>query len=174
VIFKDLLGNIMEHAAVVALTGAGVVAKYAACVRQRSAFPIAGSSCLLPCCGLGTPVAGGITKATANRALRTGVPAVPSLAVQLEFMRLFVFRRWAPRARWTMSNSQDSFDAMAIVIGWIDACPQGPLEDLIGLYADRATVDCCREADSRAKSRCGDTGSRIAELNIRIPSRSTI
>jgi hypothetical protein len=43
-----------------------------------------------------------------------------------------------------MSNSEDSFDAMAIVIDWIEACREGRLEDLIGLYADGATVDCCR------------------------------
>lgn len=42
-----------------------------------------------------------------------------------------------------MSNARESFDAIGIVIDWIDACKQRRLDDLLDLYDDTATVECC-------------------------------
>jgi SnoaL-like domain len=42
-----------------------------------------------------------------------------------------------------MSNSREAFDAVAIVVDWLDACGQRRLSDLLELYDDDATVDCC-------------------------------
>ena len=41
-----------------------------------------------------------------------------------------------------MSGS-DEVDPIGIVIDWLDACRQRRLADLLELYADRATLDCC-------------------------------
>ena len=42
-----------------------------------------------------------------------------------------------------MSNRNDAFDAIGVVVDWIDACRQGQLADLVDLYDDEATLDCC-------------------------------
>ena len=42
-----------------------------------------------------------------------------------------------------MSNSREEFDAVAIVVDWLDACRQRRLSDLLELYDEDATVDCC-------------------------------
>ncbi|MGY4330184.1 ketosteroid isomerase-like protein [Bradyrhizobium sp. LB7.2] len=42
-----------------------------------------------------------------------------------------------------MSGSGADFDPIAIVIDWLDACRERRLEDLLALYADQATLDCC-------------------------------
>ena len=42
-----------------------------------------------------------------------------------------------------MSGSGTDFDPVAVVIDWLDACRQRRLADLLKLYADRATLDCC-------------------------------
>jgi hypothetical protein len=42
-----------------------------------------------------------------------------------------------------MSGSGTDFDPIAIVIDWLDACRERRLEDLLALYADQATLDCC-------------------------------
>ncbi|WP_426418967.1 nuclear transport factor 2 family protein [Bradyrhizobium genosp. A] len=42
-----------------------------------------------------------------------------------------------------MSSSIGSFDAVGIVIDWLDACRQGRLADLLELYSDQASLDCC-------------------------------
>ena len=42
-----------------------------------------------------------------------------------------------------MSNARDGFDAIAIVVDWIDACKQGRLDDLLDLYDEAAAVECC-------------------------------
>ena len=39
--------------------------------------------------------------------------------------------------------SGTDFDPIAIVIDWLDACRERRLEDLLALYADQATLDCC-------------------------------
>ncbi|MGY4480070.1 nuclear transport factor 2 family protein [Bradyrhizobium sp. USDA 3364] len=41
-----------------------------------------------------------------------------------------------------MSNTSEAFDAVAIVVDWLDACRHGRLPDLLELYDDDATVDC--------------------------------
>ncbi len=42
-----------------------------------------------------------------------------------------------------MSNRNDAFDAIGMVVDWIDACRQWRLADLVDLYDDEATLDCC-------------------------------
>jgi len=42
-----------------------------------------------------------------------------------------------------MSGSGTDFDPIGIVIDWLDACRERRLEDLLSLYADQATLDCC-------------------------------
>jgi hypothetical protein len=42
-----------------------------------------------------------------------------------------------------MSKAQDGFDAIAIVVDWIDAAKQQRLDDLMALYAVDAALDCC-------------------------------
>jgi hypothetical protein len=41
-----------------------------------------------------------------------------------------------------MSNLGTGFDPIGIVIDWLDACRERRLENLLGLYADHATLDC--------------------------------
>jgi hypothetical protein len=45
--------------------------------------------------------------------------------------------------RWRMSGLGTGFDPIGIVIDWLDACRERRLEDLLALYADQATLDCC-------------------------------
>ena len=42
-----------------------------------------------------------------------------------------------------MSNAQDGFDAIGVVVDWIDACKARRLDLLLELYDDLATVKCC-------------------------------
>jgi hypothetical protein len=42
-----------------------------------------------------------------------------------------------------MSNLGTGFDPIGVVIDWLDACRERRLEDLLALYADHATLDCC-------------------------------
>src|SRR4029078_10345280 len=42
-----------------------------------------------------------------------------------------------------MMNASDRFDAVGIVVDWIDACRQRRLDALLDLYDDAATVECC-------------------------------
>ena len=42
-----------------------------------------------------------------------------------------------------MSGSGTDFDPIGVVIDWLDACRQQRLADLLELYADQATLDCC-------------------------------
>lgn len=42
-----------------------------------------------------------------------------------------------------MANAKDRFDAIGIVVDWMDACKQRRLEALLDLYDDQATVECC-------------------------------
>jgi hypothetical protein len=41
-----------------------------------------------------------------------------------------------------MSGS-GTFDPIGVAIDWLDACRKRRLEDLLALYADQATLDCC-------------------------------
>jgi hypothetical protein len=42
-----------------------------------------------------------------------------------------------------MSGLEGGFDPVGVVIDWLDACRQRRLTDLLELYADQATLDCC-------------------------------
>lgn len=44
-----------------------------------------------------------------------------------------------------MSNARDGFDAIAVVVDWIDAFRRDRLGALLDLYADDATIECCAE-----------------------------
>jgi hypothetical protein len=51
-----------------------------------------------------------------------------------------------------MSNAQDAFDAVGIVVDWIDACKQQRLDALLDLYDDAATIECCEGGAFRGRS----------------------
>ena len=43
-----------------------------------------------------------------------------------------------------MSNDRVGFDAIGVVIDWVDACKQKELGTLLALYSRDATVECCQ------------------------------
>jgi hypothetical protein len=51
-----------------------------------------------------------------------------------------------------MSNAQYSFDAVAIVVDWINACKQQRLDPLLDLYDDAGTVECCEGGSFQGRS----------------------
>jgi hypothetical protein len=51
-----------------------------------------------------------------------------------------------------MMNANDHFDAVGIVVDWIDACKQRRLDTLLDLYDDAATVECCEGANFSGRS----------------------
>ncbi len=51
-----------------------------------------------------------------------------------------------------MSNAQDSFDPIGVVVDWIDACRTRQLDVLLDLYDDAATVECCEGGTFRGRS----------------------
>ncbi|MBR1279990.1 nuclear transport factor 2 family protein [Bradyrhizobium sp. AUGA SZCCT0283] len=51
-----------------------------------------------------------------------------------------------------MANAKDRFDAIGIVVDWIDACKQRRLEALLDLYDDGATVECCEGGNFTGRS----------------------
>ena len=51
-----------------------------------------------------------------------------------------------------MSDARDGFDAIGVVIDWIDACKQRRLDDLLDLYEATATVECCEGGSFRGRS----------------------
>jgi hypothetical protein len=51
-----------------------------------------------------------------------------------------------------MSDAGDGFDAIAVVVDWIDACKQHRLDDLLNLYDVTATVECCEGGSFRGRS----------------------
>ena len=51
-----------------------------------------------------------------------------------------------------MSNARDGFDAIGVVVDWIDACKQRRLDDLLNLYDATATVECCEGGSFRGRS----------------------
>jgi hypothetical protein len=52
-----------------------------------------------------------------------------------------------------MSNARDGFDAIGVVVDWIDACKQRRLGDLLDLYDATATVECCEGGSFRGRSK---------------------
>jgi hypothetical protein len=51
-----------------------------------------------------------------------------------------------------MSDARDGFDAIGVVVDWIDACKQRGLDDLLNLYDAMATVECCAGGSFRGRS----------------------
>jgi hypothetical protein len=51
-----------------------------------------------------------------------------------------------------MSNARDGFDAIGVVVDWIDACEQRRLGDLLDLYDATATVECCEGGSFQGRS----------------------
>ena len=51
-----------------------------------------------------------------------------------------------------MANPRERFDAIGIVVDWIDACKQRRLEALLDLYDDAATVECCESGNFTGRS----------------------
>jgi hypothetical protein len=51
-----------------------------------------------------------------------------------------------------MANANNRFDAMGIVVDWIDACKQRRLDALLDLYDDAATVECCEGGSFNGRS----------------------
>ena len=51
-----------------------------------------------------------------------------------------------------MSDARDGFDAIGVVVDWIDACKQRRLDDLLNLYDATATVECCEGGSFRGRS----------------------
>jgi len=51
-----------------------------------------------------------------------------------------------------MSDARDGFDAVGIVVDWIDACRERRLEALLDLYDDTATVECCEGGTFQGRS----------------------
>jgi hypothetical protein len=41
-----------------------------------------------------------------------------------------------------MPISQDEFDPLAVAVDWLDAAKLGDLDGLLGLYDERATLEC--------------------------------
>ena len=42
-------------------------------------------------------------------------------------------------------DSQGGFDAIGIVVDWIDACKERHLSELLDLYEEAAIVECCED-----------------------------
>jgi len=51
-----------------------------------------------------------------------------------------------------MANAKEPFDAIGIVVDWIDACKQRRLKALLDLYDDGATVECCEGGNFTGRS----------------------
>jgi hypothetical protein len=51
-----------------------------------------------------------------------------------------------------MSDARDGFDAIGVVVDWIDACKQRRVDDLLNLYDATATVECCEGGSFRGRS----------------------
>jgi hypothetical protein len=72
-----------------------------------------------------------------------------------------------------MSNARDGFDAIGVVVDWIDACKQRRLDDLLNLYDPWATVECCSGGRFKVDPRWNDTGSPGWLVRRLMHSRST-
>ena len=71
-----------------------------------------------------------------------------------------------------MSNARDGFDAIGVVVDWIDACKQHRLDDLLDLYDATATVECCEGGSFRGRSEMEDTGAHGWQERDVVLSRS--
>jgi hypothetical protein len=77
----------------------------------------------------------------------------------------------------TMSNARDGFDAIGIVVDWIEAGKQGHLGSLLDLYANQATIECCEGGSFKGRSemenywrpRLARQGARAFEIDALFP-----
>ncbi|WP_213289055.1 nuclear transport factor 2 family protein [Bradyrhizobium sp. sGM-13] len=51
-----------------------------------------------------------------------------------------------------MANTNNRFDAVGVVVDWIDACKQRRLDALLDLYDDAAIVECCESGSFNGRS----------------------
>jgi ketosteroid isomerase-like protein len=51
-----------------------------------------------------------------------------------------------------MSNSRDCFDAIGIVVDWLDACRAGQIDELIELYDPAAVIECCEGGNFQGRA----------------------
>jgi hypothetical protein len=51
-----------------------------------------------------------------------------------------------------MSNAPDSFDALGVVVHWIDACKARRLDLLVELYDDAAIIECCERGNFQGRT----------------------
>src|ERR671915_2188450 len=66
-----------------------------------------------------------------------------------------VFIRFAlsnPREDRDMANANNRFDAIGVVVDWIDACKQRRLDALLDLYDDAASLECCESGSFNGRS----------------------
>jgi hypothetical protein len=76
-----------------------------------------------------------------------------------------------------MSNAREGFDAIGIVIHWIDACKQRRLDDLLHLYDETATVECCEGGSFQGRAamtwywgqRLATSGADAFEIHALMP-----
>jgi hypothetical protein len=81
-----------------------------------------------------------------------------------------------------MSNARDGFDAIAVVVDWIDACRHRRLGELLDLYADDATVECCEGGNFRGRSememywrpRLAQTANGAFEIDALFPDQDGV
>jgi len=59
-----------------------------------------------------------------------------------------------------MSDARVRFDAIGVVVDWIDACKQRRLDDLLNLMMPRRPLNAAREEAIVADPRWNDTGAR--------------
>jgi hypothetical protein len=73
-----------------------------------------------------------------------------------------------------MSGLEGGFDPVGVVIDWLDACRQRRLTDLLELYADQATLDCCGGGRSSSDElACFAIGRASSARRLRPSSSST-
>lgn len=76
-----------------------------------------------------------------------------------------------------MSNFQNGFDPIGVVVDWIDACRERKLSALVDLYDDAAVVDCCEGGRIRGRSeverywrpRLTGPASAVFEIDVLMP-----
>ena len=59
-----------------------------------------------------------------------------------------------------MSNAPDGFDAIGVVVDWIDACKQRRLDDLLNLYDARPPLNAAKAEAFEVDPRWKSTGAR--------------
>jgi hypothetical protein len=81
-----------------------------------------------------------------------------------------------------MSDARVGFDAIGVVVDWIDACKQRRLDDLLDLYDVAATVECCEGGSFRGRSemegywrpRLARARSGAFEIDVLMPDKDGV